>query len=145
MLRRRFIQRLPAVAGGLAAGRSTTSLTACAGARYIVPEVRAGALLVSLHELDGGGAVFLQSPGMDRPVFVRRDAAGGAVALLASCTHQGCQPEPLADRLVCPCHGSEFDAVGRVLQGPAEHPLVRYEVTEEGGALIVWLERRLTS
>jgi len=78
---------------------------------------------------------------MERPVYVRRLRSGGLSAVLASCTHQGCQPEPVADRLVCPCHGSEFSFEGRVLKGPASIPLTRYEVSLVDGEIIVWLER----
>jgi cytochrome b6-f complex iron-sulfur subunit len=83
------------------------------------------------------GQAFVQGPGMERPVYVRRLASGEHVALLASCTHQGCQPEPVADRLVCPCHGSEFAFDGAVLQGPAERPLARYAVAVEDDRLVV--------
>lgn len=142
MLRRDFVRRLPVVTTGLVAGVSTLSLTACAGVPYVVPGVRPGGLVVSAATLAERGAVFLQSPGMDRPVYVRRDAEGEIVALLASCTHRGCQPEPVGDRLVCPCHGSEFSLTGRVLAGPAERPLTRYSVSEQGEEVIVWLERQ---
>jgi cytochrome b6-f complex iron-sulfur subunit len=41
------------------------------------------------------------------------------------CTHLGCTVEwqPDRERFVCPCHGSEFDAEGRVEKGPARRPL----------------------
>ena len=142
MLRRDFVRRLPVVTTGLVTGVSTLSMTACAGVPYVVPGVRPGGLVVSVAALTESGEVFLQSPDMDRPVYLRRDAAGEIVALLASCTHRGCQPEPVGDRLVCPCHGSEFSLTGGVLAGPAERPLTRYGVSEHGEDVIVWLERR---
>jgi Rieske Fe-S protein len=77
---------------------------------------------------------------MSRPIYLRRLDSGEITALLASCTHQGCQPEPVADRLACPCHGSEFGFDGSVLQGPAERPLTRYPVTVEGSELVVWVD-----
>jgi cytochrome b6-f complex iron-sulfur subunit len=122
-------------------GVAAVSLGACAGARYVVPRAAGSRLLAPLAALDQGGDVFLQASGMQRPVYVRRLESGEISAVLASCTHQGCQPEPVADRLACPCHGSEFAFDGRVLQGPAERPLTRYEVTVEGDDLVVWLER----
>jgi Rieske Fe-S protein len=121
-------------------GVSALAAGGCAGARYVVPRVSPGRLAVSSGDLGPEGA-FLQTPDMPRPVYLRRQTSGEVVALLASCTHQGCQPEPVAGRLVCPCHGSEFGFGGEVLQGPAERPLVRYEVTEEGGEVVVWLDR----
>ncbi len=142
MLRRDFVRRLPVVTTGLVAGVATLSLTACAGIPYVVPRLRPGRLVVPAAVLAESGQAFLQSPDMDRPVYVRRDGSGEIVALLASCTHRGCQPEPVGDRLVCPCHGSEFSLTGSVLVGPAQRPLTRYEVSEQGEEVIVWLEPR---
>jgi len=125
----------------LVLGAAAVSLAGCAGARYVTPRVSPDRLSFARTELDRDGQAFVQAPGMQRPIYVRRAAAGEIVAVLASCTHQGCQPEPVADRLVCPCHGSEFAFDGQVLQGPAERPLARYEVTEEGPDVVVWLGR----
>ena len=123
-------------------GVSALSLGGCAGVRYVAPRASAGRLTVARADLGQDGQAFLQSPEMHRPIYVRRLESGQLVAVLASCTHQGCQPEPVVDRLACPCHGSEFSFEGLVLQGPAERPLTRYEVTEEGDDLVVWLEGR---
>jgi nitrite reductase/ring-hydroxylating ferredoxin subunit len=140
MRRRDFVRRLPVLGAGVAAALSAG---ACAGVSYVVPRPRPdGALALDAGSLGAGEAAFVQGPGMERPVYVHRDDAGGVTAVLASCTHRGCQPEPVADRLVCPCHGSEFTLAGEVLQGPAERPLARYDVTEEGGELIVWVTGR---
>jgi len=36
------------------------------------------------------------------------------------CSHLGCKINKMAnDRLVCPCHGSEYDLNGNVIKGPA--------------------------
>jgi len=139
MRRRDFVERLPVLASGLVLGASTASLAACAGARYLVPSERGGSLVISGSDLDAEGRAFVQSPGMARPVFVHRSASGELVAVLASCTHQGCQPEPVGERLVCPCHGSEFSFDGAVLQGPAQRPLTRYPVSVEDGDVVIRL------
>ncbi len=40
--------------------------------------------------------------------------------LSAHCTHLGCKINETANgKLVCPCHGSEYDLDGNVLKGPA--------------------------
>lgn len=123
-------------------GASALSLAGCAGVRYVAPRAAAGRLTIARADLAENGQVFLQTPAMQRPIYVRRLESGQIVAVLASCTHQGCTPEPVVDRLACPCHGSEFSFEGLVLQGPAERPLTRYEITEEGDDVIVWLEKR---
>lgn len=137
MYRRDFVQRLPSVASGLALGASTLVLAGCAGVRYVVPRSRPGRLVIGLRELDEDGQAFVQTPDMARPVYLRRLASGELVAVLASCTHQGCQPEPVGERLVCPCHGSEFSFEGAVLRGPAQRPLTRYPTSVEGDDVVV--------
>ncbi len=69
-------------------------------------------------------------------------AAEGIVAYSAVCTHTGCdvsgwRGEKL--RLVCPCHGSEFDAADAalVLNGPAPRPLAMLPLELDGGELRV--------
>lgn len=56
---------------------------------------------------------------------VYRDDDGHVHELSARCTHLGCIVSwNGADRTWdCPCHGSRFEADGKVLQGPAVHPL----------------------
>ncbi len=44
-------------------------------------------------------------------------------------------------RLHCPCHLSNFDMEGHVLNGPATIPLQRYKVRVEGDDAIVTLTR----
>lgn len=46
-------------------------------------------------------------------------------ALRPICTHLGCTVPWNAEqnRFVCPCHGSQYDGEGRVLQGPAARSL----------------------
>lgn len=56
------------------------------------------------------------------------------------CTHAGCGINGFArERMRCPCHGSEYDLTGRVVQGPAELPLKSFATTFEtaSGRLVV--------
>lgn len=41
------------------------------------------------------------------------------------CTHLGCTVAWVSeqDRFICPCHGSQYDAMGRVIHGPAKRAL----------------------
>lgn len=131
--RRDFVRTLPVLTAGLA----SASLSGCAGATYVTPALLPdGSLLVATGDVSEKGEAFLQARGMERPVYLRRSESGWT-AVLASCTHRGCQPEPVGDRLVCPCHGSEFGFGGEVLAGPADRPLPRYDVIEEDDRLIV--------
>lgn len=60
----------------------------------------------------------------------------------AACTHTGCEVNGWnsdARRLVCPCHGSEFDVAdaARVVNGPASKPLAMLKVELTDGAFRV--------
>ena len=55
---------------------------------------------------------------------------GGRVWAMSSiCTHKGCKVRSQSDAsFVCKCHGSTFDAEGRVTKAPATRDLPRLEV-----------------
>ena len=58
-------------------------------------------------------------------VAIYRDAAGIPHERSATCPHLGCVVawNPAESTWDCPCHGSRFDPLGRVLHGPATHGL----------------------
>ena len=68
----------------------------------------------------------------------------GLVALDGTCTHQGCTVALKKKELICPCHGSVFQAMtGAVVLGPngsskkSIQPLFRYKITEKGGKIYI--------
>jgi len=60
-------------------------------------------------------------------------SASGFMALSLVCTHLGCTVEQKDSGFTCPCHGSQYDANGKVLKGPAQKPLraLRVEITAD--------------
>jgi len=66
--------------------------------------------------------------------IVHRHADGTVQAWAARCTHLGCRLDRVVEGVVvCPCHGSRFDAAGRVLAGPATRPLQPLRVVADAG------------
>lgn len=62
------------------------------------------------------------------------NAGGSYRAFTSVCTHEGCTVSGFANqRLVCPCHGSEFNLSGAPVAGPATAPLRQYTVTLDQG------------
>lgn len=53
------------------------------------------------------------------------------------CTHNGCKPAtPNKDhQLLCPCHGSTFNADGSVAKGPAKLPLAGLKLAVREGVV----------
>jgi len=65
----------------------------------------------------------------ERNVLVLRDE-GGIRALSLICTHLGCiTSREESGEFRCPCHGSRFDAEGKVIKGPAPSRLRYLEVS----------------
>jgi len=97
--------------------------------KFLTPTLRQQKTLLSVAkaELPLDGALVYR----EERVALMRD--GDAVyALDLVCTHLGCTVQVTPTGLICPCHGSSFDRLGRVLEGPADRPLQRYRVLESG-------------
>jgi Rieske Fe-S protein len=82
----------------------------------------------------GGGAVFA-----DKDVVVTQPTAGEFKAFSATCTHQGCKVNKVANGVIaCPCHGSKFNiADGSVANGPAKKPLPEKAVSVDGDSIVL--------
>jgi carotenoid phi-ring synthase / carotenoid chi-ring synthase len=62
-------------------------------------------------------------------VFAVTDKNQQAISL--ACTHQGCTVKMAEDgKFHCPCHGAMFAADGKVLQGPAQRDLSRFQIVQ---------------
>ena len=129
MNRRQFV-------GGALAVMACGGLASCAGPGagelvFITGPVDVGTL--AAYPVDGSYDRFAKSNGF----FILR-AQGKLVAASVICTHRRCVVEKDDSELVCPCHGSRFNATGTPVEGPAKRPLPRFAITREPqGRLIV--------
>ncbi|MBH8553752.1 FAD-dependent oxidoreductase [Nostocaceae cyanobacterium CENA357] len=58
--------------------------------------------------------------------------SGSKEAISLTCTHQGCTVKMATDgKFHCPCHGAVFAADGKVLKGPAQRNLSKYQVAQK--------------
>lgn len=57
---------------------------------------------------------------------------GSQAAISLTCTHQGCTVKIGTDGLFhCPCHGAVFTSDGKVIAGPAQRDLSKFQVVEK--------------
>jgi Rieske Fe-S protein len=96
-----------------------------------------------------GGSVQLIFIEYLKPFTLNRVTTDQFVTLDTVCTHAGCtvgryqehvvseNPRVTASYMLCPCHGSRFDLEGRVVEGPAEEDLVRFETSYDAETDIV--------
>lgn len=124
-----------AVLGFVVARASGLGDTASSGAANSYgADPAGGGRLAALADIPEGGGVVLAE---QRVVLVRGEG-DDVRAFSATCTHQGCQVSEVTDgQIICPCHGSVFDAeTGEVLDGPAPSPLEPVEVEVEGDDVV---------
>ena len=136
---RRTVLTTGAAVAGAAVG--AVALSACgssddAKSGTAQAPIAAGTPLVALADVPVGEAKAAKAPdGSD--VIVARTSESAAAAFSAICTHQGCTVAPKGADLVCPCHGSVFNALtGEVKQGPANKPLPSVAVKVENGKVV---------
>ncbi|MFH9398168.1 Rieske 2Fe-2S domain-containing protein [Streptomyces sp. NPDC017638] len=123
--------------GAAAAPVAGLGLAACSSSDGGGPASSAATESVDLgkeSEVAKGGAKLYR----DHNVVVSRARDGSLKAYSTICTHAGCPINKLeGTTLVCPCHGSRFDAVtGEVVQAPATQPLTELAVKATGGRIV---------
>ncbi|MBC6445935.1 Rieske (2Fe-2S) protein [Actinokineospora sp. HBU206404] len=94
--------------------------------------------LAKLAEVPEGGGMLVSGPN-GSTLLLLRPSADTVKGVDARCTHQGPLVDPPRDgRIVCPMHGSVFDATdGTVLRGPARRPLKEVPVRVEDGKVFL--------
>lgn len=75
-------------------------------------------------------------------VYVTHSSEGKVEVLSAICPHLGCTIswQPGRDHFICPCHGSVFDADGKLIAGPAPRNMDKLQARIENGQLEVEFE-----
>jgi len=73
------------------------------------------------------------------PICLYKIENGHYVASLLKCTHQGCELNIGGGIYSCPCHGSEFSTMGKVLEGPAETDLKTYKIETDDENIYIFL------
>jgi cytochrome b6-f complex iron-sulfur subunit len=128
------IGAMAACAGGPTSPSSTSApdlaiIPGAVAGRVVSVTIDSASVLASV----GGMARILTSLGS---FLVARTATDTFTAMTAICTHEGCTVTGFASsRFVCPCHGSQFNTSGGVVNGPASSPLQQFATTFAGGAL----------
>lgn len=136
--RREFLARMGRGTVGLGC-LGTLSLTGCASFPRVNP-VRAGRTArIPLRAFEDTPGVLFDLPEEGMPVYVHRHGPDRFSAVLTRCSHRGCEVEPTPERMVCPCHGSEYRHDGTLLEGPADAPLSRYRAERDGDHVVIHL------
>ena len=132
------VTRRGLIAGAWGAFLAFLAGSGAATARYMLPNV----LYEPSQRFKMGKASDLPmgvTVNKEQRVWVVREDKG-IYAIWSRCTHLGCTPNWFGaeGRFRCPCHGSNFNAQGDVIAGPAPKPLwrVAVDVTPDGDLVL---------
>ena len=120
----------------LAAAGITTFLSGCTSIHKVSAVIRDNKLKLSKSEFSTDQeklleVVLVRATSLAFPIALYRINPKEYIALWMECTHKGCEVNAQPNYLVCPCHGSEFDSKGNVLQGPAETNLKTFNTSTD--------------
>lgn len=109
----------------------------CKGFAYISHTTEADRIRVKKSDFAEHPFVLIQPVNLPAPIYLTKLENDEYSALLLQCTHRACEVRPAVKELQCPCHGSVFSNTGEVLESPAERPLRRFQVIENGENLYI--------
>lgn len=102
--------------------------------------VKLGDVIARESELEVNSSLRFDDAETGGPAVLVRREDGGFVAYHALCTHERCPVfyRPENRRIVCPCHGAEFDPArdGVPDTGPAQAPLPNVTVEVRDGNVV---------
>jgi cytochrome b6-f complex iron-sulfur subunit len=146
MHRRGFIKNCGIVCSG-ALGISAI-LQSCGSLNYFAQStIVNNSIAVNKSEFvslkDGKGKsrnfVLIKTEKLQFPIFLHKNSETEYAAFLMQCTHKGCELQPQGEFLICPCHGSEFDSNGKVLNPPADQNLQQFITTTDNNTIYIQL------
>jgi cytochrome b6-f complex iron-sulfur subunit len=102
--------------------------------RFLTPGIkqRKAPLRIKKEAIPGGCALIF---GRKKIAIIKKNQ--DIYALDLTCTHLGCTVNATSKGFFCPCHGSVFAPNGNVLKGPADRPLKRLAVDEQGDDVLI--------
>jgi Rieske Fe-S protein len=124
-----------------------TGFTGCAATHYVGGEIESQGLSVLQSEFTyyrkdkayDRQFIIVHHVNLEFPIYLYRHSANEYSALWMKCTHQGSELRASGDHLYCSSHGSEYDKLGIVIQGPAEENLRSFPVSVSGNRIHIKL------
>ena len=138
--RREFLKQAGTVSACVCCFGTMSLLDSCASSKNISTTETNEIICVPARSFGDQNFITIRSKKFEEPIFISRQTDSSYVALRMLCTHKGCTikvAQDKQDKLICPCHGSEFSTQGIVLKGPAIKPLQSFRITTESKSMIV--------
>ena len=111
-------------------------LSSCEGIYYAKSSLKEQKIVVSRSELVNEKGklrkyILIKSDQYAFPICLQILGDEQYLAVLLECTHRSCELNVGGGIYTCPCHGSEFSKEGKVLEGPADKELKKFNVKND--------------
>jgi Rieske Fe-S protein len=136
MERREFLKT--AIATCITAGMF--SLECCTNYKTVTAGEETGKLKIKKSDFGEDKFIVVHTIKTNAPIYLSKQENGNYTATLMLCTHKSCELKPQGNILICPCHGSEFSAVGQVLKEPADQNLKKFETSSDENYIYILLK-----
>jgi len=116
-------------------------LQSCASTQYFAKnEIEGEYLKVSMTEFKANRKyVLVRSEQLNFPIYLYQISETEYSAAWMQCTHLGAELSAHGETLSCPAHGSEFDKLGNLTQGPAQTNLRKFKTKIENQHVLIHL------
>lgn len=135
--RREFLKQGGALCACVCCLGGMNLFDSCAASKKVSTTETSDMISIPVISLADKNSITIQTKKFEEPLFISKQPEGSYTALRMLCTHKGCALKAAPDKLVCPCHGSEFTTAGTVTKGPATVPLQSFRVTADSQSIIV--------
>ena len=119
-------------------------LESCSGTRQIEGTLKNNDLVVPVISFQHNNSfrkyIVVNHEKMKFPICVYRFNENTYSALLMRCTHQGAELQVFGEKLECPAHGSAFNNMGVVQNGPSDTNLRTFPVSIQNDQLYISLK-----
>ena len=119
-------------------------LESCSGTKQVEGIIKGNDMVVPINDFQHNNSfrkyIIVSHEKMKYPVCVYRFNENTYSALLMRCTHQGAELQVFGEKLECPAHGSAFNNMGVVQNGPADTNLRSFPVSIQNDQLYISLK-----
>ncbi|MCY7410681.1 MAG: Rieske 2Fe-2S domain-containing protein [Chitinophagales bacterium] len=135
--RRDFIKQAGTISVCACAFGTASLFSSCSVAKGITGTESAEMVTIPKTSFKDSNSVSITTKKYSEPIYIAKQADETYIALLMYCPHKGCEVRAGTEKLVCPCHNSEFSLTGSLLRGPAKEGLKSFVVNEEKDLIAV--------
>lgn len=140
MDRRNFLKSTCTLCVAVSAGLMLSPLVSCTPLPMYKTVVNDNKIAVPVSQFEKTDFCLIRPASFAWDIGIKKETDGSFSAVLLRCTHADNQLQKTGNKFTCDLHGSKFDLMGNVLNGPAAKPLMKYRTEMSDKYVIIHLK-----